>query len=867
MRPEPGPNGAPARPAAGRRGCAARGRRAPWIRRTVLLAMILAPAPASSAPSAQVPLGARAIAMGGAFTAVADDATALYWNPAGLAWIGHQEVAFSHADLFGSGIKDNVASFVLPLSWRQSVAADWYHSGFEDDELAYGENRFDLSYSRRIGSAFALGVTGKLLTRGTDLDGSTVRQGRGTGLDVGVLALPLERLRVGLVAQDLLDTRLRYSNGTSTVVYPRNLRFAASYELPSSSVLALDVDDRVHLGAETWLRDQLALRAGIEKDRFGREPLVWSAGAGFKVGVLRVDYAYQLQPVLGATSHFGLAFEFNFNPSQIRIEKVETRDLYLSLYKTYARESFGAVRVRNLQDRPLAARVSVLVPGLMEIPSEQELLLRPKAVQELPLTAVFPGRVLAERGDRPVQVRVSATYQSQRLPRTERVLARSVAYGPGAIDWSAGLGQAAAFVTTTDPAVESVARAASTLASPDGRHLLGNRNLGLAAAIFDAVSALGVTYVPDPNNPYSSMSDTPHAVDTVHYPRETLESRAGDCDDTSVLMAALFGNVGIATQFVDVPGHVFLLVDTGLHERNRVALGIPEELLVISEEEVWIPLETTALGKGFAEAWRSAADAYAGWAARGQVALVDVTLAQSRYEPGDLPGPAPAAPSWDATRLGSRLAADVDSVRQWREEYLAARYGAGERPLLITSGALNELARVYLQAGRTGECRARLEEALAQDSLSARLHNNLAVALAEDGQFTQALGHFETALTLDHADPGTWLDLGLVRYVSGDTAGAEAPLARGLELSGGYVQACRLLALAPEAAADRLGRGRMSAQEARQLLRATVRQVPVAVASGAAPGTSPSSSGRLLRPGVPRAEETPPLRDHLYWKE
>ncbi len=829
---------------------------------------------ALAGPSEQVPLGARAIAMGGAFTSLADDGTALFWNPAGLAGIGHQEIAFSHANLFGSGINDNYASFVLPLSWQQAIAADWYHSGFQDDELNFGENRFDLSYARRLGSLLAAGVTGKLLTRGTDLDGASVRQGRGTGLDLGLLVTPSERLHFGLVAQDLLDTRLKYSGGASSVVYPRNLRVAASYALRQGSALALDVDDRVHLGAEAKLLDQVALRGGLEKDLHDDEAMVWAVGAGSKVGVLRVDYAYQQHPVLGGTSHYGLSMAFNFNPSQIRIEKVEARDLYLSLYKTYAREPVGTIRVRNLQDRPLNARLSVMVPGLMDAPSQQELLLRPRAVQELPLTAVFPAKVLAERGDRPVQLRVAATYQSQRLPRTERVAARGVAYGPGAIDWSAGVAQAAAFVTTRDPVVESLAREASLAAAPDGKHLLGNRNLGFAAAIFDALRVMGVTYVPDPNNPYTAMSGAPHAVDTVHYPRETLASRSGDCDDTSVLLAALLGNVGIATRFVDVPGHIFLLLDTGLHERNRVALGVAEDLTVVSDEEVWIPLETTALSKGFAEAWKIGAESYASWAARGRVALVDVTEAQGRYEPADLPGPAAAPPAWDAERLRAQLVADAGKLAGWREEYLAARFGA-ERDIEITPDGLNQVAHVFLLAGRGEECRAKLTQALAMDSASSRLHNNLAVAFADEGRYAEALDHLREATTSDRSDPGLWLNLGVVRYVAGDTLGAEAPLARGLELSGGYTQSCRLLGLTPEAGGDRLGASRLSAQEARQLLRAALRKIPVRSRPQPkpAPAGAPVSPTRSpaepagTRTGAPRAEEVPPLREHLYWKD
>jgi tetratricopeptide (TPR) repeat protein len=842
-----------------------------------MLGLLLAAVPARAGTSEQVPLGARAIAMGGAFTSVADDASTLFWNPAGLVEVGHQELTFSHADLFGSGIKDNYAAFVLPLSWQQAVAADWYHSGFDDDELAFGENRFDLSWARRAGRTLAAGLTGKLLTRDTDLDGLAVRQGRGWGMDAGLLVTPLEHLQVGLVAQDLLGTEIHYSSGGgSSLVYPRTLRLGASYRPRVGSIIALDVDDRIHVGGETTVLDVLALRAGVEKENHAHESLTWAMGLGFKIGMLRLDYAYQQHPVLGGTNHFGLSMAFNFNPALIRIEKVETRDLYLSLYKSYARDSFGLVRVRNLQDRPLTARVSVLVPGLMELPSQQEMLLRPKAVQELPLTAVFPGRVLGERGDRPVQVRVAATYQSQRLSRTERVVARSVAYGPGALDWSAGLGQAAAFVTITDPVVEAVARDASLVAAPDGRHLLGNRNVGLAAAIFDAVSALGVTYVPDPNNPYSAMSDTPHAVDTVHYPRQTLESRTGDCDDTTVLLAALFGNVGIPTQFVDVPGHVFLLVDTGLHERNRAALGVAEGLSVVSGEEVWIPLESTALSRGFAEAWKTGAESYASWAARGRLALVDVAQAQARYEPADLPGPAPVAPRCDAAKLQERFAADVGVLTGLREEFLAARFGKDGGRIEITPDAINQVAQVYLLAGASAKCREKLEAALALEPASARVHNNLAVAWADEGRYDEALAQMAEALASDRSDPGLWLNQGVLRYAIGDTAGAEAPLAHGLQLSGGYAQACRLLGLAADEGAGRLGSGRLTPEEARQLLKAALRKLPSP--SRARSGTpSVTGAGRAttrgvgapagVRTGAPRAEETSPLREHLYWKE
>ena len=64
-------------------------------------------------------------------------------------------------------------------------------------------------------------------------------------------------------------------------------------------------------------------------------------------------------------------------------------------------------------------------------------------------------------------------------------------------------------------------------------------------------------------------------------------------------MASLLGNLGVNTEFVDVPGHILLLIDTGLNERNRAALGVDSTLMVIDGERVWIPLETTSLDQSY----------------------------------------------------------------------------------------------------------------------------------------------------------------------------------------------------------------------------------------------------------------------------
>ena len=76
----------------------------------------LVASPGKAGISTQVPIGPRAIALGGAYSALADDASAIFWNPAGLAGIGHQEIAGSYANLYAADIKDSYLAFVLPVS-------------------------------------------------------------------------------------------------------------------------------------------------------------------------------------------------------------------------------------------------------------------------------------------------------------------------------------------------------------------------------------------------------------------------------------------------------------------------------------------------------------------------------------------------------------------------------------------------------------------------------------------------------------------------------------------------------------------------------------------------------------------------------
>lgn len=88
----------------------------------VLLAVLATPAFATkyAGEFLKVPVGPRAIALGSAFTAVSDDATAPYWNPAGMVYLPYREVMFQHAERFGSLLNQDYLGAVFPLGGEKS---------------------------------------------------------------------------------------------------------------------------------------------------------------------------------------------------------------------------------------------------------------------------------------------------------------------------------------------------------------------------------------------------------------------------------------------------------------------------------------------------------------------------------------------------------------------------------------------------------------------------------------------------------------------------------------------------------------------------------------------------------------------------
>lgn len=172
-----------------------------------LLVVTTASAQNFAAPYLRMGVGAKGMAMGTAQTAVAEDATAAYWNPAALATLRQFEASLMYTagmkaernyNYVGASFRvDRVGTF--GISWLNAgiTGIGQYNDvGVKTGSFDVANNAFQLSYGRILANGLALGVSGKYLQE--DLADNT-----GYGVDAGLLFKPYDELTFGAMIRDL----------------------------------------------------------------------------------------------------------------------------------------------------------------------------------------------------------------------------------------------------------------------------------------------------------------------------------------------------------------------------------------------------------------------------------------------------------------------------------------------------------------------------------------------------------------------------------------------------------------------------------------------------------------------------------------
>lgn len=266
--------------------------------------------------------GARGLALGNAFVAIAQDATAGYWNPAGLVGVDH-EVHLMHAERYAGLVDQDFIGASFDAPYTDGAAISLLRLGVDDIAftslpnpaaplgpdnrplVSSNETSADyamyLSGGRQLSERLALGVSAKIIYRSV-ADFSAY----GAGLDVGLRYRLAGDLILAANLRDVTTTPIVWDGGTDRIRPSTLVGLSFSRQMGAGKAIVLlsgrgggnAADDAgsvpVNAGAE-YIRGKLALRVGLDEER-------QSYGVGLQPHArLGLDIAYLQHPELEDT--------------------------------------------------------------------------------------------------------------------------------------------------------------------------------------------------------------------------------------------------------------------------------------------------------------------------------------------------------------------------------------------------------------------------------------------------------------------------------------------------------------------------------------------------------------------------------------
>lgn len=276
-------------------------------------------------------VGGRALAMGSAQVAIANDVTSGYWNPAGLARLNYPQVALMHEEHFGSLVNYNYAAVAIPYGKDMSIGLSIMRSSIDGipdtrnalydangdgildihtgdrldvskiSEFSNADWAFYITFAKRQTENFYWGANVKIIRRDLAEYGAT-----GIGFDLGAVYVPIENLFLGANIQDVTTTLVAWSTGRNELITPTaKLGAAYSMRCPGGTITpVVDFDIRFenrksastfaigpvsfdpHAGFEYKFKNIFAVRAGYN------EVKQFTVGAGIFLPKLQVDYSF-----------------------------------------------------------------------------------------------------------------------------------------------------------------------------------------------------------------------------------------------------------------------------------------------------------------------------------------------------------------------------------------------------------------------------------------------------------------------------------------------------------------------------------------------------------------------------------------------
>ncbi len=318
-------------------------------------------------------------------------------------------------------------------------------------------------------------------------------------------------------------------------------------------------------------------------------------------------------------------------PVEVKVTKAES--VFANNYKVYGEKPFTEVVVSNNTSGVLEKlKVTFMVKNYMDFPSETVIeKVEPLSSKTVNMSAIFNNRLLELTENSTLLADVSVKYVKNGNEKEVNVTHPIQVFEKHALIWD-DRAKIAIYATPKDPAIVDFSREISR----NIKEKIFSTSFSLGVAVFEAIRSIGTIYQQDPNNPYQLVSEKSGTVDYVQYARETLKRKAGDCDDLVSLFISVMESLGIKTAAIDYPGHILAMFDTGISKEDLEKYGFKRDMVIIYEDNVFIPVELTLLGESFYRAWQKGAANYYENLGRG-LKIISMEKAWQTYKPATLP--------------------------------------------------------------------------------------------------------------------------------------------------------------------------------------------------------------------------------------
>ena len=288
----------------------------------------------------RIGVGARPLGMGGAYVAICEDVTSIYWNPAGLASMETLQIHGMHSERFSGIVNWDFVGIGMPLNNHFAMGLGFFRMGIDgipvtvlrDPSRERGEQYVDVngnwvendvfvekyinnndmsfvfSFAKKSSARLSYGGNIKVIRKSAGEYGAW-----GLGFDFGIIVKPYRSLQVGCVLLDGSSTLIAWNGGRKELIAP-HFKTGIAYPLQILNfdvlpLLDIHIDFENHSsGAQVSLgRTDLNFHGGLEIGfknrvalRMGSDTGVMTVGTGLNVSAFKIDYGFSHHFDLGS---------------------------------------------------------------------------------------------------------------------------------------------------------------------------------------------------------------------------------------------------------------------------------------------------------------------------------------------------------------------------------------------------------------------------------------------------------------------------------------------------------------------------------------------------------------------------------------